>query len=135
MINKHDQIKSCQSKGLLLKYGKGHSRFGPYNDYEFLSLFNGAFQSSFLEFDATKNSKRGFYLDKLRTEYFMEATHSKIHQDYYKGSIKQFNLSQIDRRPNCDLKEAKWDLFKITLSDNGSKSTLSKCKTILKFKT
>ena len=82
-----------------------------------------------LEFGVAKNSKEGFYLDRLRTEYMMEAKHSKIHQDYYKGSIKQFNLAQI-HRSNFGLAEAKWDLFKITLSDNGSKSTLSKCKTL-----
>ena len=110
---------------MLLKYGKGQNRFCSYDDYEFLSLFNDAFHFSVLEFDL----KAGFYLDKLRTEYMMEAKHSKIHQDYYKGSIKQFNLGQI-QRPNFGLAEAKWDLFKITLSDNGSKSTLSKCKTL-----
>ena len=120
------KIKSRESKGLLLKYGNGQSRFGPYEDYNFQTLFNKAVLNFVLE-NATSN---GFSFDKLRTEYFMEGMHSKLHQEYYNGSIKQFNLAQIDRRPNCDLKEAKWDLFKITLSDNGSKSTLSKCKTI-----
>ena len=110
-----------------MKYGNQQSRFGPYTDYKFINLFNEAVHCFMME----KKLLTGEPLDRQRTEYVLESMHSKIHRDYYSGSIKQFNLEQIDLRPNWDLAEAKWDLFKITLSDNGTKSTLSQCKTII----
>ena len=110
-----------------MKYGNQQSRFGPFTDYKFIDFFNEAFNCFVME----KNLSNGGQMDKQTTEYIMESMHSKIHRDYYSGSIKQFNLAQIDRRPNLDLTEAKWDLFKITLSDNGTQSTLSQCETTL----
>ena len=38
-------------------------------------------------------------------------------RDYHTGSIKQINhLIQFDSQPNLDLKEPRWEIYKITLS-------------------
>ena len=66
-----------------------------------------------------------------QSEYITELLHSYIHQDYYRGSIKEFDLPQINLTQNFNLEEPRWDLFKITLSDNEKISTLSKCKSLL----
>ena len=54
----------------------------------------------------------------LKKKYYAELVHSEAHRDYHMGSIKQFkSLVQIDERPDTEIKEAKWDLFKISMSD------------------
>ena len=54
----------------------------------------------------------------LKKQYYAELVHSEAHRDYHMGSIKQFkSLIQIDERPDSEIKEAKWDLFKISMSD------------------
>ena len=54
----------------------------------------------------------------LKKNYYAELVRSETHRDYHMGSIKQFNtILQVDCRPDYDLKEPKWDLFKISMSD------------------
>ena len=74
-----------------------------------------------------------FQLDRVRTEYNAEANHSKVHRDYFEGSIKQLKLCQIDPSPNFHIAEAKWDLFKITISDGDFQSILTQCETMLQI--
>ena len=77
----------------------------------------------------------GFQLpNRIRTEYGAEVIHSKVHRDYFEGSIKQLNLCQIDPSPNFHIGEAKWDLFKITISDGAFQSVLAQCEAMLQIK-
>ena len=69
----------------------------------------------------------------LQKDYHAALVHSETHRDFYMGSIKQFKtLSQVDIKPDYELKEAKWDLFKISMSDisRGSLKDLLVCKLV-----
>ena len=39
-------------------------------------------------------------------------------RDYYTGVIKEFHFKQFDSKPNHDLKEAKCEVYKLTISES-----------------
>ena len=49
--------------------------------------------------------------------HFHAIKDSEIRKEYHMGSIKQINHAiQYDDKPNRELKESQWELFKITIS-------------------
>ena len=56
--------------------------------------------------------------DSDRKEYFLRILKSaEAERDYYHGTIRQIkHLIQIDTEPNHDLREPRWEIYKITLS-------------------
>ena len=130
------RLKSWRSKGLSLKYANGQSRFDAYNDYKFLSFFNEAYSLVKSEVEPVQSLLSPTLRSKIArilTEYGAEAIHSKIHREYFEGSIKELKLCQVDPTSNFYITEAKWDLFKITIADTGWQSTLKQCETMLKI--
>ena len=112
-------LKNPSRKARELKY-----KMSPYikhDDYGFVNLFVRAFEN------ATD--------PVLKKKYYAELVHSETHRDYHMGSIKQFKtLVQMDKKADTEIKEAKWDLFKISMSDiaRNSMAALFKCKICLK---
>ena len=72
-------------------------------DYSYIEYFRKAMMN---ETDPCKKE------DTLQLVKFYEAE-----RDYYTPSLRQINhLIQIDEKPNLELMEPKWELYKISIS-------------------
>ena len=74
-------------------------------DYEYVAYYRKAA-------DYTENECR----DQKYGRNLMAKLHEGL-RDYFTASIRQINhLIQIDKKPNLELKEPKWELYKISVS-------------------
>ena len=72
-------------------------------------------------FDHIDYLKKAYTYEKdthLREHMLVILRNVEAQRDYFTGSIVEIkNLVQYDRTPN-DLKEAKWEIYKISISSN-----------------
>ena len=83
-------------------------------DYGYIEYLRKSVGASNLSSTASDNSQN-------EAEYFnLMSNHIKHHEskrDYYTASLRQVNhLVQIDEKPNLELSEPKWELYKISIS-------------------
>ena len=73
------------------------------NDYSYIDFYKKAF-------DNAKNLSE-------KKRFYSEIVYEEAHRDYHKGSIKEFKALKQIGVPDHELKEAKCELFKISMSD------------------
>lgn len=81
---------------------EGYSHY-KHEDYSYIDLYKKAFEIA--ESPADKK------------HYYSEIAYFEAHRDYHQGSIKEFKTLKQIGTPDHELNEAKWDLFKISMSD------------------
>ena len=72
-----------------------------------------------IDYDYIKYFKKAYEHAEAHQKdfYFINYTYVKNLRDYYMGSIRQIkHLIQFDSRPNHDLIEPKWEIYKVTLT-------------------
>ena len=58
-----------------------------------------------------------------RSDVFYRIKYHEARRDYFTQSMRQINhLVQIDEQPNLELKEPRWEIYKISLSFEKSKA-------------
>ena len=94
-----------------------------YEDYSYIDVYKKAFEN-------VERSTMTFF--DARNKY-SELVYAEAHRDYHIGSIKAFKALNQVGAPDLDLQEAKWDLFKISMSDilRNSCAGWLKCKCII----
>lgn len=67
--------------------------------------------------------------------YHSELVYAEAHRDYHIGSIKAFKALKQIGAPDFELQEAKWDLFKISMSDilRNSFAGRLKCESLILY--
>ena len=85
-----------------------------YENYSFIDIHKKVFE----------NEKNTF----KKNVYFFDIVYYEAHRDYHSGSIKRFPALKQIGMPDDELKEAKWDLFKISMSDIVRNSLASRIK-------
>ena len=103
------------------KPGDGYSH-EKHEDYSYIDVFKEV-----LETEQDWSKKR---------VYFSEIIYYEAHRDYHSGTMKQFQtLKQIDTMPDYEIKEAQWDLYKISMSDivRSSFAGIIKCEFKMKI--
>ena len=83
-------------------------------DYGYIEYLRKSVGASNLSSTASDNSQE-------EAEYFnVMSNHIKHHEskrDYYTPSLRQVNhLVQFDEKPNLELSEPRWELYKISIS-------------------
>ena len=96
-------MRNRQDKKLEITSGKGGYSHCKYEDYSFIDFHRRAFESTVHPTD-----KKHFY---------SELVYYGAHREYHEGSIKEFKALNQVGTPDHELQEAKWELFKITMSD------------------
>ena len=93
----------------------GYSYFG-HEDYSYIDFYKKAFE----------NVK----VPSWKKHYFSELVYYETHRNYHEGSFKEFKALKQIGPPDHELNEAKWDLFKISMSDivRNSVSGKMQCK-------
>ena len=72
-------------------------------DFSYINLFKKAYKY------AKTGEQKNEALHLLRSTETM--------RDFYTGSLRQINhLIQIDKTPNTELKEARWEIYKISIN-------------------
>ena len=123
-IQKFLSVRNPSSKGRELKnrleendeYCRfGYSYYG-HGDYSYLDFYKKAFE----------NVK----VPSWKKHYLSEIVYYEAHRDYHEGSFKEFKALKQIGPPDHELNEAKWDLFKISMSDivRNSFSGIMQCK-------
>ena len=85
--------------------------FRDYGYIEYLQKSMGA--SNFSSTASDINQKEAVYLNVMLNDI----KHHESKRDYYTASLRQVNhLVQIDEKPNLELSEPKWELYKISIS-------------------
>ena len=79
-----------------------------YEDYSFIDILRKAFETFRIE-------STGSPFDKKQLN--SELVYYEAHREYHTGSIKEFKALNQVGTPDHDLQEAKWELFKISMSD------------------
>ena len=97
------------------EYVDGYSYYG-HEDYSYMDFYKKAFENA-------KNRSQ-------KELYFSELVYHEAHRDYHEGSFKEFKALKQIGPPDHEVKEAKWDLFKISMSDivRNSFSGIMQCK-------
>ena len=108
------------------KLDGGYSYY-QYEDYSYIDVYKKAFE----------NAERSMPIMDLEAEsYYSELVYAETHRDYHSGSIKAFKTLNQVGAPDLELKEAKWDLFKISMSDilRNSIAGRLKCECMILYK-
>ena len=83
-------------------------------DYTFIEYYRKAYENV-----SENPAYKQFLLMRLRK--------AEARRDYYTGLIKEFkNFTQLDSIPNHSLKEAKWEVYKVTIACSFNKCPLFK---------
>ena len=86
-------------------------------DYSFVDSYRKVYQSC-------KDNGN----EELKHAAWINLRHGEARRDYYTGLLKEFkNFEQLDQMPNYDLKEAKCEIYKLTLSDNVNLGMMPRC--------
>ena len=98
-----------------------------YEDYSYIDVYKKAFEN------AERSSMTSLSLDARN--YYSELVYAEAHRDYHIGSIKTFKALNQVGAPDLELQEAKWDLFKISMSDilRNSCAGMLKCECMIYF--
>ena len=82
-------------------------------DYDYVAYFRKAMENS--QEDGSRDlSNRNLSIKEKMTRQAM--FHEGL-RDYFTASLRQINhLIQIDQKPNLELTEPKWELYKISVS-------------------
>ena len=98
---------------------EGYSHY-KHEDYSYLDLYKKAFEIAESPSD--------------KTHYYAEIAYFEVHRGYHEGLIKEFKALKQIGAPDHGLSEAKWDLFKISMSDivRNSFITILNCEWISK---
>ena len=105
--SKARELRNRQDEKLKISPRQGGYSHCKYEDYSYIDFHRRAFES----FESNR-------LHPINKKYFYsELVYYEAHREYHCGSIKEFKaLSQVGT-PDHELQEAKWELFKITMSD------------------
>ena len=88
------------------KLDGGYAYF-KHEDYSYIDVYKKAFE----------NVERSSRVSLQAENYYSELVYAEAHRDYHIGSIKAFKTLNQVGAPDLELQEAKWDLFKISMSD------------------
>lgn len=97
---------------------EGYSHY-KHEDYSYIDLYKKAFEIA----ESPSDKKH----------YYSEIAYFEAHRDYHEGSIKEFKTLKQIGAPDLELQEAKWDLFKISMSDIARNSfiTILNCECVI----
>ena len=90
------------------KLDGGYAYF-KHEDYSYIDVYRKAFENA--------QCSPLPSLSLHAQNYYSELVYAEAHRDYHIGSIKAFKTLNQVGAPDLELQEAKWDLFKISMSD------------------
>ena len=100
----HSSLLSLQSYGSFLQQ-KQFLRKCPRSEVDY----------SYIEYYRKSADKRSDF--SLRLGQLHQVKYCEVERDYFTGSLRQINhLIQIDEKPNLELKEPQWEIYKISIS-------------------
>ena len=87
-------------------------------DYGYVAYFRKAMENTW-EHGVRDLSGRDLPVKEKRIQQTM---YHEARRDYFSASLRQINhLIQIDQKPNLELMEPKWELYKVSISFQASK--------------
>ena len=114
--SKARETRNREDEGFEQDGGYSHCK---YQDYSFIDLLRKALETF-------RNESTGTPFDKK--QLYSEIVYYEAHREYHQGGIKEFKALEQVGTPDHDLREAKWELFKITMSDITRDSVVGRIK-------
>ena len=103
--SKARETRNREDEGFEQDGGYSHCK---YEDYSFIDLLRRALETFRVHSTGSPFDKKQLY---------SEIVYYEAHREYHEGAIKEFKALNQVGTPDHDLREAKWELFKISMSD------------------